>query len=190
MFCFGFRYSNFGFITKHAELNFYKKKVKYELIKESKSANSLAEKLIKTELFVFDTETDGLNQFQLKLAGVSFSTKPNEGFFIPINPFEQAEGLFANNLPDRLHVNDFVKLFKPVLENKKITRETDYSFEIKYKIYTPSQAIYTTLSMSLNSGVSVYSLSFKIIILSSLLSKAICSNPSINLLLSTLIKNL
>ena len=29
LFCFGFRYSNFGFITKHAELNFYKKKVKY-----------------------------------------------------------------------------------------------------------------------------------------------------------------
>ena len=102
--------------------SFDKKKVKYELIKESKSANSLAEKLIKTELFVFDTETDGLNQFQLKLAGVSFSTKPNEGFFIPINPFEQAEGLFANNLPDRLHVNDFVKLFKPVLENKKIKK--------------------------------------------------------------------
>ncbi len=87
-----------------------------------KSAKSLAEKLSKVELFVFDTETDGLNQFQLKLAGVSFSTKPAEGYFIPTNPFTETSGLFARNLDDRLTVKEFVKLFKPILENKKIKK--------------------------------------------------------------------
>ena len=101
---------------------FDSKKVKYEIIQDLKSAKALVEKLNKVDLFVFDTETNGLNQFQLKLAGVSFSTKPNEGFFVAINPFEEAEGLFANNLSDRLHVKEFVKLFKPVLENKKIKK--------------------------------------------------------------------
>lgn len=101
---------------------FDSKKVKYELIKDSKSAKALAEKLSKVSLFVFDTETDGLNQFQLKIAGVSFSTKPNEGFFTAINPFEKTEGLFARNLGERLEVKDFVKIFKPVLENQKIKK--------------------------------------------------------------------
>jgi DNA polymerase-1 len=98
------------------------KKVKYELIKDLKIAKALAEKLNKAELFVFDTETNGLNQFQLKLVGVSFSTKANEGFFIAVNPFEKTEGLFADNLSDRLHVTEFVKLFKPVFESKKIKK--------------------------------------------------------------------
>ena len=101
---------------------FDKSKVKYELIQNLKSAKSLAEKLSKVELFVFDTETDGLNQFQLKLAGVSFSTKPSEGYFIPTNPFTETSGLFARNLDDRLTVKEFVKLFKPILENKKIKK--------------------------------------------------------------------
>lgn len=101
---------------------FDSKKVKYKLIQNLKAAKALVEKLSKAELFVFDTETDGLNHFQLKIAGVSFSTKPSEGFFVAINPFEEAEGLFANNLSDRLHIKEFVKLFKPVLENKKIKK--------------------------------------------------------------------
>ncbi len=98
------------------------KKVKYELIKDAKSAKSLAEKLNKTNLFVFDTETDGLNPFQLKIVGVSFATKSKEGFFVAINPFDEAEGLFSSNLNDRLPIKDFVKLFKPTLENKKIKK--------------------------------------------------------------------
>lgn len=101
---------------------FDKSKVSYELIIDPKKAKSLGENLSKAELFVFDTETDGLNQFKLKIAGVSFSTKPNEGFFVAINPFERAEGLFANDLSNRVHVEDFVKIFKPIFENKRIKK--------------------------------------------------------------------
>lgn len=96
--------------------------VNYELINDLKKAKALAEKLNQSELFVFDTETDGLNKFQLNLAGVSFSTKANEGFFVPINPFETSEGLFTNNLSDRIHINDFKKIFKSVFENKKLKK--------------------------------------------------------------------
>lgn len=101
---------------------FDKEKVRYELIKDLKHAKSLSEKLAMSDQFVFDTETNGLNKFQLKLAGVSFSTKPEEGYFVAINPFEKAEGLFSNNLSDRLHIKDFIKLFKPLFENKKIKK--------------------------------------------------------------------
>lgn len=96
--------------------------VNYELINDLKKAKALADKLNNSELFTFDTETDGLNKFQLNLAGVSFSTKANEGFFVPINPFKVSEGLFANNFSDRIHINDFKKLFKTVFENNKVKK--------------------------------------------------------------------
>lgn len=103
--------------SEHKSIDY--KKVKYELIKDMSGAKALVEKLSKVSLFVFDTETDGLNQFHLKVAGVSFSTKPFEGFFIPLNPFEKGGGLFDRNLDDRLPVKEFVKLFKPIMENGK-----------------------------------------------------------------------
>ncbi|NWF89690.1 MAG: DNA polymerase I [Ignavibacteriaceae bacterium] len=102
--------------------NFDPKKVKYELIQNLKSSESLADKLSKAELFVFDTETNSLNQFQLKLVGASFSAKANEGYFVAVNPFEESEELFTNNLSDRLPLKDFIKIFKPVFENKKIKK--------------------------------------------------------------------
>ncbi len=49
-----------------------KKKVKYVLIKDAKKAKELAAKISKQDLFVFDTETDGLNPYELKIAGASF----------------------------------------------------------------------------------------------------------------------
>lgn len=101
---------------------FDKTKVKYTLIKSVKDAKEFADRLKETELFVFDTETDGLNPFHLKIAGASFSTQANEGFFVAINPFDHEEGLFANNLSERLPVKDFTKIFKPIFENKKIKK--------------------------------------------------------------------
>lgn len=96
--------------------------VNYELINDLKKAKALADKLNKSEIFTFDTETDGLNKFQLNLAGVSFSTKASEGFFVPINPFKTSEGLSANNLSDRINLNDFKELFKTVFENEKVKK--------------------------------------------------------------------
>jgi len=101
---------------------FDKKKVKYNLIKDKKSAEMLAAKLNKSDLFVFDTETDGLNAFELKIAGASFAIKSGEAYFVAVNPVNDANDFFSTDLGDRLDIRDFVEIFKPVFENKKIKK--------------------------------------------------------------------
>lgn len=101
---------------------FDEKKVKYHLIQKENEARKLAAKLLDVPLFVFDTETDGLNTFEVKLAGASFCIKPNEAYFIALNPFEDEPGLFENKLSDRLPVSIFVKIFKKIFENNEIKK--------------------------------------------------------------------
>ena len=101
---------------------FDRKKVKYVLIKNVKKAKDLANKISKEELFVFDTETDGLNPYELKIAGASFSIKAKEGYFVAINPSRDSKELFVTDLSDRLSQEEFVKIFRPVFENKKIKK--------------------------------------------------------------------
>jgi DNA polymerase-1 len=97
---------------------FDKSKSKYQLITSKKEAVKLAEKLSKTSLFVFDTETDSLDPFALNIVGASFSTKKGEGYFIGIDPGSK---IFSDG-KERLPVDDFVKIFKPLFENKKIKK--------------------------------------------------------------------
>lgn len=112
-------------------------KTKYQLITSIKEAKNLFFKLNSTELFVFDTETDGLDPFQLRLAGVSFSTKPDEGYFIAVNPFESGSDLFNPIKDERLPIKDFVKIFKPLLENsyiKKVCQNGKYDISVMRSI--------------------------------------------------------
>lgn len=109
-------------IKSQDEVNsFTDKKVNYFLITELKDAKSLAKKLSESDLFVFDTETDNLNTFDVNIVGVSFCIKENEAYFVAINPFED-ETLFREKFSDRLPVKDFIKLFKDILENKDIKK--------------------------------------------------------------------
>ena len=97
---------------------FDKANSKYELIVSKTEAEKLADKLSKVDLFVFDTETDSLDAFNLNLLGASFSTKKGEGYFVAIDPG-------AKNFADgkkRLPVDEFKKIFKSVFENKKIKK--------------------------------------------------------------------
>ncbi|MHB8579563.1 MAG: DNA polymerase I [Ignavibacteriaceae bacterium] len=102
--------------------SFNKTKVNYKLITESEAAKQLAGVLKKVELFVFDTETDSLDILNINLAGVSFSTKEGEGFFVAVNPFSSKKDLFSKDLNDRLSVDEFVKIFKPLFEDKSIKK--------------------------------------------------------------------
>ncbi|OGV18343.1 MAG: DNA polymerase I, partial [Ignavibacteria bacterium RIFOXYA2_FULL_37_17] len=99
---------------------FDESKVKYKLIKNLKEAEELADYLSKKELIVFDTETDSLNQFELNIAGASFSSKEGEGFFIPLQPDNY--GKLISNPDERLSIEDFTKVFKKLFENKKIKK--------------------------------------------------------------------
>ncbi len=98
---------------------FDKSKSKYKLITTIKDAKDLAEKLKKKSVFAFDTETDSLDHFDLRIVGASFSSKAGEGYFIAIHPGQKK--IFSDG-KERLPLNDFVKVFKPVLENKKIKK--------------------------------------------------------------------
>ncbi len=101
---------------------FDKKKVKYKLITTEAESKKLAEKLKDTSLFVFDTETDALDAFKLKLAGVAFSTKAGEGYFIAINPFKGEQELFDEDLSDRIPLDTFKKHFQKIFADKKIKK--------------------------------------------------------------------
>lgn len=113
--------------------SFNKDDVKYQLIVKENEARKLAARLLESTIFVFDTETDGLNTFEVKLAGASFSLKSGEAYFIATNPFEKEGGLFENNLNDRLSVSTFVKIFKKVFENveiKKVCQNGKYDIAV------------------------------------------------------------
>ena len=107
---------------KSATSGFDKTKINYHLITTVKGAESLSDILSKQKEFVFDTETDSLNVLEVKLAGASFSIKTGEAYFVAVNPFLEQTDLFAINLEDRLSVNEFVRIFKPVFENKSIRK--------------------------------------------------------------------
>ena len=102
--------------------SFNKKKSDYKLITNKPDAKKLYDKLIKSDLIVFDTETDDLDSFRLKIAGASFAVMEGEAWFIAINPEDEDNALFNDKLADRLPIKDFVNIFKPLFENKKIKK--------------------------------------------------------------------
>jgi DNA polymerase-1 len=103
-----------------ASTSFKKDKSNYKLISSLKEAASLAKMLKEKAVVVFDTETDGLDQFTLSVLGASFSTKEGEGFFVAIDPSSITKQINFLDRKKRLPLFDFVQIFKPVFENKKI----------------------------------------------------------------------
>ncbi|NOX66116.1 MAG: DNA polymerase I [Chlorobi bacterium] len=96
--------------------------VDYKLVSTEKEAEELVKLLLDSELFVFDTETNSLNVFDVKLAGASFTIEEGKAFFVPINPFVESDSLFQRDLSDRIDIYKFVDIFKPVFENKKVKK--------------------------------------------------------------------
>lgn len=112
---------------------FDKKKVSYTLIRDKKNAEKLAEKLMKQKIFVFDTETDSLDVLNVHIAGVSFCCKEKEAYYVALNPFTESEDLFATGLEDRLPLDVFTEIFKPVFENdaiKKVCQNGKYDIAV------------------------------------------------------------
>lgn len=113
---------NFEELTTEDITNFDKKKVKYHLVNTIKDAKKLADDLSNTDVLVFDTETDSLDVLNINLAGCAFAVKKGEAYFVPTNPSSESTDLFKTNLSDRIDVEDFIKIFKPVFENTKIKK--------------------------------------------------------------------
>ncbi len=94
----------------------------YKLINNVSDAEDLVKKLSGMDLFVFDTETDSLDTLDLNIVGASFSTAPFEGYFIALNPFKSKGDLFDREITNRLALDDFIRLFKPLFENPNIKK--------------------------------------------------------------------
>jgi DNA polymerase I len=109
-------------ISAHEPAVYESSKVDYHLVKDFKAAQQLAKELENCELFVFDTETDSLDQFTLNLAGVSFCIKPGTAYFVAVDPETKKHDLFSTETEDRLPSKDFVSLFSGIFKNDKIKK--------------------------------------------------------------------
>lgn len=57
----------------------------YHLVESEADLAALIEKLVQSERFCFDVETNSLDRFQAKLIGIAFSTSPHEGYYLPVD---------------------------------------------------------------------------------------------------------
>jgi len=115
-------------ITKQNNNN----KVKYTNIYTSKELENLRAKLNKEGFFSFDTETTSLDSIEAKLVGVSFSIKPYEAYYIPINHHDK------NINVDEKKILEFIKTimaetkFTVVGQNIKYDMNVLKKYDIKF----------------------------------------------------------
>lgn len=101
---------------------------KYTLITTVKEMKALAETLSKQKLFVFDTETDGLDRFLLNMVGAAFSFKAHEAYYIPFR-YPQSDVSW----PKECTTETFAEIFKSVFENgdiKKICQNGKFDISV------------------------------------------------------------
>lgn len=102
--------------------SFRKDDVEYKLISNSKELDDFIKELKKSKQFVFDTETDGLKPFEIKVAGISFCTEPKKAYFISTIPDSDNVGLFAQSNRAGIPISEVSKKLKPILEDKTIKK--------------------------------------------------------------------
>ncbi|WP_316840895.1 DNA polymerase I [Pedobacter gandavensis] len=90
----------------------------YQLVDSPEARKSLIAHLETAESICFDTETTGTDANLAELVGMSFSTKPGEGYYIPLSA-------------DREEVLTILEEFRGVLENENIGK---IGQNIKYDI--------------------------------------------------------
>ncbi|MBN3199075.1 DNA polymerase I [Pectobacterium brasiliense] len=87
----------------------------YVTILDEKTLLDWVERLKQSEVFAFDTETDGLDTLTANLIGLSFAIKPGEAAYLPL----AHDYLDA---PDQLDRTKVLALFKPLLEDEKLLK--------------------------------------------------------------------
>lgn len=99
-------------------------KKNYKTVFSIDEISDLVNNLERAGLFALDTETTSVNPMQAKLVGLSFSSKPDEAFYIPC-------GHDYPGVPDQPGLAVVLNLLKPVLENpdiKKIGQNIKYDW--------------------------------------------------------------
>jgi len=89
------------------------------LVDTPETLKQLLATLQSSELIAVDTETTSLCCHDAKLVGLSFSTKPGEGWYVPLG--HHSDDLFGET-PRQLPETDVLAALKPVLENRNISK--------------------------------------------------------------------
>lgn len=95
-------------------------KVKYTLLEDKKSFDLFVTQLKKQKHFVFDLETDSLDNLTAGIAGIAFSWKANEAFYLPVNHSDI-----------KLSEREILVALNPVFSNPRIKKSGQ---NIKYDI--------------------------------------------------------
>lgn len=96
------------------------KKTKYALVDSKESFDSFLKELKRQKRFVFDLETDSLDNLTANIAGIAFSWKEKEGWYIPIN-----------HADIKLSEREILVALNPVFTNSRIKK---YGQNLKYDI--------------------------------------------------------
>ena len=135
---------------KKEEQTQFKPKINdYVLIDSKEKFENFLAELKKQKEFALDTETTGLNPFEAKLLGISFSWQAGKAFYLPINNFQ-------------FSLSDL----KSILENpaiKKIGHNIKYDFEVLENFGIKLAGIFFDTMVAaylLNPGKRTYSLDF------------------------------
>lgn len=95
----------------------------YVLVNTEEAMKALAQQLQQLDEFAFDTETSSLDPLTCEIVGMSFSTKPGNGWYVPVNEDEESW-------------QETVQIFKPLLEDAS---KTIVGQNIKYDIQVMKQ---------------------------------------------------
>ena len=85
----------------------------YKTITEVKSLKKIAKDINKKKLFSIDLETTSINGLEAEIVGIAISLAENEGFYIPVAHLSKNP---------QLELNEFIDIFKNILENPKIKK--------------------------------------------------------------------
>jgi DNA polymerase-1 len=94
--------------------------VNYKLIEDKESFDQVVNELKKQKHFVFDLETDSLDNLTAGIAGIALSWKEKEACYIPIN-----------HTDIKLSQNEILSKLKPVFLNKEIKK---YGQNLKFDL--------------------------------------------------------
>lgn len=101
----------------------------YRLVKTAEERKALIDKLKSVKSFCFDTETTDLDPMLAEIVGISFSTKPGEGYFIHFSeeqPHEEISTILAEfdevmNSPEIVKIGQNLKYDILMLRNYGLT---------------------------------------------------------------------
>jgi DNA polymerase-1 len=99
----------------------------YNLIDDEEKFGKFIQELKKQKVFAIDTETDGLNPFENKLIGISFSWESGEAYYLPVSSI-QCQSVKVNNFDTGR--SDTLKLILEDSEIKKIGHNMKFDYEV------------------------------------------------------------